>query len=80
MSIMDYTRSDLEKLRTPMIDGRDNPLYLPLTKDIEEHIAGTIRSALKVLPTTTTYTLDALKGVKKRPRGDSKNRLYCRVS
>jgi len=69
---MDYTRADLEKLRTPMIDGRDNPLYLPLTKDIEEHIAGTIRSALKVLPTTTTYTLDALKGIKKRPRGTRK--------
>jgi integrase len=55
-----------------MIDGKDNPLYLTLTKDIEEHAAGTIRSALKVLPTTTTYTLDALKGVKKRPRGTRK--------
>jgi hypothetical protein len=69
---LDYERSDLDKLRTPLIDGKENPLYLTLTKDIEEHAAGTIRSALKVLPTTTTYTLDALKGVKKRPRGTRK--------
>jgi hypothetical protein len=69
---LDYERSDLDKLRTPLVDGQENPLYLTLTKDIEEHAAGTIRSALKVLPTTTTYTLDALKGVKKRPRGTRK--------
>jgi len=66
---MDYDRADLEKLRTPLVNGKDNPFYLTMTKDIEEHAGGTIRSALKVLPTTTTYTLDALKGVKKRPRG-----------
>lgn len=66
---MDYERADLEKLRTPLIDGKDNSLYLTMTKDIEEHFAATIRSALKELPTITTYTLDALKGIKKRPRG-----------
>lgn len=69
---LDYTRPDLEKLRAPMIEGKDNPLYLTLTKDIEEHYAGTIRSALKVLPTITMHTLDALSHVKKRPRGTRK--------
>ena len=64
---VDWTDEDVRKLRNPMVAGRDNALYLSLTKDIKPEHAVNLRRAFKGL---SLYDLEKpLEGVPKRPIG-----------
>ena len=63
----DWTDEDVRELRKPMVRGRDNTLYLSLTKDIAPDNAVNLRRAFHAL---ALYELEkALERVPKRPAG-----------
>jgi len=64
---IDWSIEDVSDLRKPKIKGKNNPLYLPTTKDIKPEYAVNLRRAFKAL---ALYHLEKpLENVKKRPVG-----------
>lgn len=68
--IVDWTIEDVLELRKPMVKGKDNTLYLNITKDISPKAATALRRAFVGL---SLYDLKKpLKDVPKRPTGTRK--------
>lgn len=64
---LDWTEDDMRSLRKPIVDGQENPLYIPLTKDIAPECAVALRRAFRELG---LYHLEKpLVNVPKRPIG-----------
>ena len=64
---LDWTVEDVRSLRKPKIKGKDNPLYIPVTKDISPQHAVNLRRAFKGL--SLFHLEKPLEGVPKRPIG-----------
>jgi len=67
---VDWTQEDVLELRKPMVRGKDNTLYINVTKDISPYNATSLRRAFTGL---SLYDLKKpLEGVPKRPLGTRK--------
>ena len=67
---VDWTIEDVQELRKPMVGGKDNTLYLNVTKDISPKAATALRRAFRGL---SLYDLmKPLEHVPKRPIGTRK--------
>jgi len=67
---VDWTIEDVQELRKPMVGGKDNILYLNVTKDISPKAATSLRRAFRGL---SLYDLvKPLEHVPKRPLGTRK--------
>lgn len=67
VEIEDWAVQDVRKLRSPLINGKDNTLFSPLTKDIKPESATHLRRAFRYL--SLYELLKPLEGVPKRPAG-----------
>jgi len=64
---LDWTVDDVTNLRKPKVKGKENPLYLPDTKDIKPEHAVNLRRAFKGL--SLFHLTKPLENVKKRATG-----------